>query len=121
MKLHLLDGGYSVCKLHSLSQIDWSGELTFVGKTDEELSLVCETARAPSAVLAQEDGWRALRVEGVLDFSLVGVLSGIAGVIADAGISLFCVSTYNTDYVLVKESALTDALCALRNAGYVLC
>lgn len=120
MHLHLLNNHYSVCKLTDLAEIDWAGEITFVGKTDEELSLVCETRCVPPNALIREDGWRALRVEGVLDFSLVGILSGISGTLAAAGISLFCVSTYNTDYVLIKEGSLSGALQALRSAGYTI-
>ena len=92
--------------------------MTFVGKTPDELSLVCETALVPENTCAREDGWRALRVEGTLEFSLIGILSSITSVLAQAKISVFCVSTFDTDYVLVKEEKLADALTALTRAGY---
>ena len=120
MHLSTLPGLYSVCKIPDTASVNWSGELTFVGKTADELSLVCETALIPPNVLAREDGWRALRVDGTLDFSLIGILSGITSVLAQAGVSVFCVSTYNTDYVLVKEERLPAAVTALKAAGYKL-
>lgn len=118
MRLTLLNGRYTVCKIRNIQQVDWSGELTCLGRTPEENSLVCETNRTPRDASAREDGWRALRVEGPLDFSLVGVLSGITAALAGAGVSVFCVSTFDTDYVLVRETALSTALRALTDAGY---
>lgn len=118
VNLTVLSAPYSVCRIALTSTINWSGELTFVGKTPDELSLVCETALAPPITSAREDHWRALRVDGVLDFSLVGILSGITAVLAAQSISVFCVSTYNTDYLLVKENALNAAVLALRAGGY---
>lgn len=91
----------------------------FIGKTDEELSLVCESAHAPSA-LERSDGWRGMRIEGVLDFSLVGIISKIAHILAVRGISIFAVSTYNTDYLFIKEEVLDDALCALKENDYTI-
>ena len=118
MELKALPHELTVCKVETLADIDLDGDLFFIGKTDEELSLVCPTAAAPARTLAREDGWRALRIEGTLDFSLVGILARIANVLADAGISIFAVSTYNTDYVLVKASAFDRATDALAAAGY---
>ena len=79
MRLRVLDGAYTVCKIRDIGQVDWSGELTFLGCTPEEKSLVCETIRVPSGVQKREDGWRALRVEGTLEFSLVGGAFGHHG------------------------------------------
>lgn len=118
MTLQVLAAGLSVCKVSDLSGVDLSGELCFLGKTDRELSLVCPTDRVPDSTLAREDGWRALRVAGALDFSLVGVLAGIAGVLARNGIPIFALSTYDTDYILTKEEQFGRALAALRQAGY---
>ena len=120
MRLAVLDGAYTVCKIWDIGQVNWSGELTFLGCTPEEKSLVCETIRVPSGAQKREDGWRALRVEGTLEFSLVGVLSGITAALAAAKVSVFCVSTFDTDYVLVKETALETAVSTLKNAGYAV-
>lgn len=115
MQLELLSGAYSVCRLTGgLADVDWSGPLTFACRTPEEFSLVCETARVPGRVSARQDGFRALRVAGTLDFSLIGVLSRLTDILASEGISVFCVSTYDTDYLLVRECALNQAVCALR-------
>ncbi|MGN1248993.1 MAG: ACT domain-containing protein [Candidatus Spyradocola sp.] len=120
MRLAVLDGAYTVCKIRDTRQVDWSGELTFLGCTPEEISLVCQTNRVPEDAQMREDGWRALRVEGVLEFSLVGVLAGITAALAAAKVSVFCVSTFDTDYVLVKETVLETAIFALKNAGYAV-
>lgn len=86
--------------------------------TDDELSLVCPEQNVPISALQVELGWRAFRICGTLAFTLTGILAGITGVLADAGISLFALSTYNTDYVLVKASSLKAAVAALEAGGY---
>ncbi|MBQ3080251.1 MAG: ACT domain-containing protein [Clostridia bacterium] len=118
MKIHALSEALTVCRVESYQTVDFSRPLVFIGKTDEENSLVAETEYVPQNVLAREDGWRAFRIEGVLDFCLVGILSGILNVLKDSGIGVFTVSTYNTDYILVKEERFHEALNALDEAGY---
>jgi len=109
---------FTVCRVESLSGICMDSEFMFIGKTDEELSLVCPTADVPDNTLEREDGWLGFRIEGVLDFSLVGILAGISKVLADSGIGLFAVSTYNTDYILVKRENFDKAMSALALSGY---
>lgn len=87
-------------------------------KTDEEKSMVCPVSEVPANAIKCDDGWRAFRIQGVLDFSLIGILAKIASVLADNGISIFAVSTYNTDYVMVKKENFQDALEVLAAAGY---
>ena len=82
------------------------------------MSLVCPETDLPAAVLQCERGRRALKICGVLDFALVGILAKISSLLANAGISIFAVSTYNTDYILIKESHLQKAAAALRTNGY---
>ena len=118
MELKELPYELTVCKVGSFADIDFDRDFFFVGKTDEELSLVCETSDVPIRTLAREDGWRAFRIEGVLDFSLIGILSKISGVLADSDIGIFAVSTYNTDYILVKSDNFNKAAEALTAAGY---
>lgn len=118
MQLRVLAATLSVMKLNTLTDDSFTQGLYFLSKTDEELSLVCESRYAPSVYAVCEDDWRAFRVEGVLDFSLTGILARISGVLADAKIGIFAVSTYNTDYILVKAPMLEASLCALKNAGY---
>ena len=74
----------------------------------------------PGGILRREDGWRALRVCGELDFSLVGILADITSVLARRGISIFAVSTYDTDYILIKENNFTDAISVLGESGYTV-
>ena len=120
MKLKKLSHELTVCKVASMDDIDLSGDFFFIGKTDEEISLVCLTCDAPTQTLEREDGWKGFRIEGVLDFSLIGVLSRITGVLAENGIGIFAVSTYNTDYILVKSDNFDKAAEALAAAGYVI-
>ena len=74
----------------------------------------------PGHTLAREDGWRAFRIEGVLDFSLIGILAGISGILAENKIGIFVVSTYNTDYVLTKEESFERAMALLARHGYTV-
>lgn len=109
---------FSVCKVKDTSQIDFNSEFCFVAKTDEELSLVCITEKVPENVIERDDGWRAFRIQGVLDFSLIGILSKITTLLADNEIGIFAISTYNTDYILVKQENYLRALTVLSQAGY---
>lgn len=120
MTLKRLPYHLTVCKLKSLASVDLDAEIFFIGRTDQEISLVCKTEDTPSETAEREDGWRSFRIEGVLDFSLVGVLSKISSILADNGIGIFAVSTYNTDYILVKEEQFDSAVNVLENAGYTI-
>ena len=120
MTLQVLPQAFTVCKIADVSSVDFSREFVFLSKTDEELSLVCETSALPEGTIAREDGWRALRVTGVLDFSLVGILAKLSGLLAKEGLSIFAVSTYRTDYLLIRAEALERAKAALSNAGYAI-
>ena len=88
--------------------------------TGREVSLVCETQYAPDCALSREDGWRAFCIVGQLDFSLVGILSKITSILAEKNIPLFALSTYNTDYVLVKERHFFLASDLLEEKGYII-
>lgn len=120
MELKIIPHSFTVCKVERLEPADLEGEFCFVGKTDEELSLVCLTERTPNDTLQREDGWRAFRIQGVLDFSLIGILAPIAELLAQNRIGIFAVSTYNTDYVLVKQENFEKAIQALMEAGYCI-
>ena len=111
---------FSVCKVREADGIDASQAYCFIGKTPEECSLVCATATVPENALAREDGWTGFVIEGVLDFSLIGILAGISRALADAGIGIFVVSTFNTDYIFVKSENAGRATDALKGAGYVV-
>ena len=118
MKLKALPHALTVCRLADASELDLKKDFYFLARTDEELSLVCRTEDTPANTAARDDGWRAFRIEGVLDFSLIGILSTISAILAENKIGIFAVSTYNTDYILVKEQNFERALQVLAEAGY---
>ena len=118
MKLQALEARLTVCKVAQVNPEMLTEGLCFLARTDEELSLVCETRNAPAHTLAREDGWRAFRVVGELDISLVGILARLSAVLSQEKIGIFAVSTYNTDYILTKEESFENALAALSRAGY---
>lgn len=118
MLLEVIDGDLSLCKVRDYSQVDFDAPFCFTGKTDGERSLVCLTRDVPGNTAARDDGWRAFRVAGTLDFSLVGILARISAIIAEQGVGIFAISTYDTDYVLVKAGDFAKALDALKGAGY---
>ncbi len=120
MELKKLDCLLTVCKVADIRDVDLSRELYFLGKTDEEISLVCPTENVPANAIASEDGWRGFRIQGTLDFSLIGILSAITGILAENGIGLFAISTYDTDYILVKEETFDRAQALLDEAGYAI-
>lgn len=120
MRLKKLPWDLTVCKPADSAAIDLSRPFYFVGRTEEELSLVCRTEDTPAHTLEREDGWRGFYLEGTLDFSLTGVLSKLSGILAEEGIGIFAVSTYNTDYILVKAENFERALAALAAAGYTV-
>ena len=118
MELKVLPYDLTVCKLKKMEDIDLNAEFFFIGRTDEELSLVCRTEDVPKNAAPREDGWKGFRIQGVLDFSLIGILSKISGILAANKIGIFAVSTFNTDYILVKEENFEKALEALAAEGY---
>ena len=118
MEIKRMDYNFSVCKVADYSLVKLDSEYSFIGKTDEEKSLVCITEDVPSNVTEREDGWMAFRIQGVLDFSMIGILSEISGILAENKIGIFVISTYNTDYVLTKKENYQRALDVLNRAGY---
>ena len=118
MHLQKLSYEFSVCQTGDLTGIRFDDEFLFIGKTDSELSVVCRTESVPENTINREDGWTAYRICETLEFSLVGILADISRTLADAGVSIFAVSTYNTDYILVKKALQEKAEEALRNAGH---
>ena len=118
MEIKRMDYNFSVCKVADYSLVKLDSEYSFIGKTDEEKSLVCITEDVPSNVTEREDGWMAFRIQGVLDFSMIGILSEISGILAENKIGIFVISTYNTDYVMTKKENYQRALDILNRAGY---
>ena len=118
MKLEVLPQLFSVCKVADYGGVDLGAPFIFTGATDGEKSLVCPTVLVPANTIARSDGWRAFRVAGPLDFSLVGILASLSKTLADAGVGIFAVSTYDTDYILTKAGDFDRAVAALRGAGH---
>ena len=118
MRLEWLKPEFTVCRLKSPNQAKAEGDYLFYARTDSEISLVCESRYAPSEAQSLEEGWSAFRFKGQLDFSLIGILSGITQTLKEAKIGVFVVSTYDTDYVLVKTAQREAAHEALIRAGY---
>ena len=100
MVLKRIEDKLTVCKVAEITDVDLDADLFFIGKTDEELSLVCRTEDTPENTVERDDGWRGFRIQGTLDFSLIGILSKLSGILAEHKIGIFAVSTYNTDYIL---------------------
>ena len=120
MEIKKIHQDFSVCKVMDYSLVNLNAEYSFIGKTDEEKSLVCVTSDVPPNVIQRDDGWKGFRIQGTLDFSLIGILSKLSGILADHKIGIFAVSTYNTDYILVKEENFARALNALASEGYTV-
>ena len=128
MRLEVLPGEFTIVRLDATAALPaWiegaglahrSAELLSITRTREELSIVCESSRVPSEIPA-ERGWRCMKVEGPLDFALTGVLASLAEPLARAGIPIFAISTFDTDYALVKATNLEAAIAALESAGHV--
>ena len=118
MKIKIINQDFSVCKLKDLSMVDYTDEFCFWGKTDEEISLVCSTNSVPDNEIECENGWKAFRIQGILDFSLIGILSRISTLLAENKIGIFAISTYNTDYILVKEADFKKAIDVLQQNEY---
>ena len=118
MELEKLEHRFTICKVVDISAVDLTADFFFFARTDEEISLVCRTEDTPENTTERDDGWKGFRIVGVLDFSLIGILSKLSGILAEHGIGIFAVSTYNTDYILVKEENFEPALRVLDSEGY---
>jgi uncharacterized protein len=121
LTLSVLPDTFSICRLDSKARVpDWAGAHSFVSitRTADELSIVCLEQAVPVGVNANR-GWRCLKVEGPLDLALTGILTSLAAPLAKARIGIFAISTFDTDYLLVKEQALTEAIAVLENAGHI--
>jgi len=120
LTLELLKKKLGVCRLNKDELVpDWSKNSDFfsITKTLDELSIVCSEESIPNGIKCEKD-LRILKIEGPLDFSLVGILSSITTVLAQQGVSIFAISTYDTDYILVKDKDIKNAIDSLNIAGY---
>jgi hypothetical protein len=122
LTLSLLPDPFAVCRLDAHAPIPgWAAARDFfsITRTCDELSIVCPQSDVPGEIKC-ERGWRCLKVEGQLDFALTGILASLAAPLADAGIGIFAISTFDTDYLLVKEKDLERAIAVLSQAGHTV-
>lgn len=120
LTMKLSDEKYSVCQLDNYNPIPiWAlqGDFFSITKTEDELSIVCLQKNVPDDIRCEKN-WRMFKVEGPLDFSLVGILASISNLMAEAQISIFALSTYDTDYILVKENNIDSAISTLIKHNY---
>lgn len=118
MNLKKLPYELSVCKLNSVTDFNFDLDFCFFAKTDVEISLVCKSEDVPFDVITRDDGWSGFYFDETLDFSIIGILSKISAVLAENNIGIFAVSTYNTDYILVKSENFDKAVSVLKSNGY---
>lgn len=118
--MKLLKEKYAVCRLNKNELIpEWATNSDFfsITKTSDELSIVCLDENIPNDIKCEKD-WRILKIEGPLDFSLIGILASISTILAQKGISIFAISTYDTDYILVKNNDIDNAIDSLIKERY---
>lgn len=118
MNLKILNNFFSICQVNNINNINLNDDFVFIGKTNEEISIVCDTNNIPKDCINIDKNWKCIKIEGVLDFSLIGILSKISTILADHNIGIFVVSTYNTDYILVKEENIQLARRCLEENNY---
>src|SRR5437879_4019734 len=119
LSLLVLDGTFAVCRLGPDAMVpSWAsaGDFFSITRTADEMSVVCPESAVPEGVRC-EGGWRCFRVAGTMDFYLIGVLASLVSPLAEAGVSVFALSTFDTDYLLVKEADFEQAKAVLRQAG----
>ena len=124
LTLSILDGLFSICRLEytpGMGIPGWTqtGEFFSITRGHGELSIVCAQGSVPEGV-REEPGWKCMELEGPLDFELTGIMSALTKPLAEAGISIFAISTYNTDFIMVKERDLERAIVALTRQGHLV-
>lgn len=120
LTMKLLKEKYGVCRLGKTQLIpEWAQNSDFfsITRTSDELSIVCIEESIPNNVKCEKD-WRILKIEGPLDFSLIGILASVSKILAQKGISIFAISTYDTDYILVKNKDIDNAIQSLIKERY---
>ena len=124
LTLSILDGLFSICRLDYTAEMEFpgwalTGEFFSITRRHGELSIVCPQGNVPDGV-REEPGWKCMELEGPLDFELTGIMSALTKPLADAGVSIFALSTYNTDFIMVKEDDLERAIEALTQQGHLV-
>lgn len=122
LSMILLPGEYSLCRLSSKEHIpSWAFSSAFytISKSADELSIIAESKFIPSGIKT-ETGWRILKIEQTLDLTLTGITAKFSTALAEAGVNLCVIATYDTDYIMVKQEKLAIAIAALQKAGFII-
>lgn len=120
LDLSVLDGLFTIHRFplhHDIPNQIYASRFCSISRTEDELSIVCDASIHVHSEKS-ESGWSCIKIEGPLDFSSTGIMADLSAVLADAGISIFTVSTFDTDYILVKSEKLRSAIESLQTAGY---
>lgn len=120
LQLTSLDGDFAICRLDAGKVTPgWAvgGPFYSITHTQDELSIICLHEQVPGNIQCQP-GWRVLKIEGPFDFDQIGVLASLTAPLADAGISLLTISTFDTDYILIQSDSIAQALLVLASAGH---
>ncbi len=119
LKIDILPGRFAICRLDANADVpQWArGEFVSITRASDELSIVCPEVRVPAQIPSSRD-WRCLKIAGPLDLAMIGVLANLTGVLAEQSISVFAISTFDTDYLLVKEENIDATVASLSAAGH---
>jgi hypothetical protein len=120
MRLQKLTQDFTVCQVEKIDAASLTGEFWFLAKTDDEISLICESSNVPSETIKTDAGWKALRIEGKVEFATIGILANIAATLEYVGISIIAVSTYDTDYIFMKAKHFDKGIKALKDNDYII-
>ena len=118
MTLQVLDRELSICKLLDLNDIALSSPPLFLAITQDEISLVCGSGYEPRHCIIKSSGWRAMKATKGMDSTPAGVIADVSGILAEAGIPVLAMSTFDTDYILIKDERLHEAMMAMAKSGY---
>ena len=118
MKIKLLEGDFAICKVKDFKEVNLSSDYIFIGKTKDENSILCEENEIPRNAIEIEKGWKGFVIDGKLDFSLVGIIAKISDILTKINVSIFVISTFDTDYIFIKKENLEKTIDELGNNGY---
>jgi hypothetical protein len=120
MRLQKLSQDFTVCQLEKIELAHLTGDFWFLAKTDDEVSLICESAHTPADTIKTDAGWKAVRIEGKVEFTTIGVLANLTATLERVGVSIITVSTYDTDYIFMKAKNFDKGIKALEDNDYIV-
>ncbi len=114
MEIEIIKGNFSICKLNNIENLSFNNEFTFLAKTDNEISLVCRDEFIPKNCIECELGFKCFRIKGIIDFSVLGLIAKISKILFENKIVIFVISTFNTDYIFVKNKDFEKAISLIK-------